>query len=175
MSSSGKSFFDQFLDDYFLESEEHLTSARNTLLAIEATGINKPVDSNSLEGLLRDFHSLKGLSAMVGLEDATQLAHHIEDFLRELKRPNAVITSDGIERVMAGIAAIEQVVDAKRKSLPSPDTGAVLLHLDAAADELRGGPNPVPKPESVGSMWRIVFRSSAEMAAKGLTVTTVRE
>jgi two-component system chemotaxis sensor kinase CheA len=176
MTAGGKSFFDQFLDDYFLESEEHLTSARNALLAIEAAGPNKPVEANVLDGLLRDFHSLKGLSAMVGLEDATQLAHHIEDYLRELNRPNKTISQEGIERVMAGITAIEQVIEAKRKSLTPPDTSMVLLHLDAAADELRGGgATPPPEPETAGSMWRVVFRSSAEMAAKGLTVGSVRE
>ena len=63
-----------------MESEEHLESARNKMLSIESAGLDKPVDAGMLDELLRDFHSLKGLSAMVGLEDATQLAHHIENY-----------------------------------------------------------------------------------------------
>ena len=75
MTADGRSFFEQFLDDYFLESEEHLTSARNRMLAIESGGANKAVDPAILDELLRDFHSLKGLSAMVGLEDATPVSY----------------------------------------------------------------------------------------------------
>ena len=135
MNTNGKIFFDQFLDDYFAESEEHLTSARKLMLSIDAAGHNKPVDPNILDELLRNFHSIKGLSAMVGLEEATQLAHHIEDYLKELKRPAAVVTAEGIERVVHGIAVIEQVVEAKRKSTPMPDVSVTLLQLDAATKE----------------------------------------
>src|SRR5262245_4589694 len=108
MSINRNSFFDQFLDDYFIEAEDHIGSARKTMLSLESMGMNKPVDPRILDELLRNLHSLKGLSAMVGLEDATQLAHHIEDYLKELKRPNTVISAEGIERVVEGIAAIEQ-------------------------------------------------------------------
>jgi two-component system chemotaxis sensor kinase CheA len=173
MSTGGKAFFDQFLDDYFSESEEHLTSARNRMLSIESAGANRAVEPNVLDELLRNFHSLKGLSAMVGLEEATQLSHHIEDYLRELKRPQAVISADGIERVVAGITAIEKVVEAKRKAEPTPDISMVLLHLEAAAEDVRT--KPVPAAKSGGSMWRFVFKPSPELAKKGFTVSTVRE
>src|SRR5215471_21528177 len=112
----GRSFFDQFLDDFFAESEEHISSARQLMSSIEALGANMPVDSKTLDELLRNFHSLKGLSAMVGMEEATQLSHHVEDYLKELKRPSTVITSDGIETVLAGITAIKQMLTTRRKS-----------------------------------------------------------
>ncbi|HYR89378.1 MAG TPA: chemotaxis protein CheA [Terriglobia bacterium] len=173
MSTTGKSFFDQFLDDYFAESEEHLTSARNLMLSIESSGANKPVDANVLDELLRNFHSLKGLSAMVGLEEATLLAHHIEDYLRELKRPDTAVSPDGIEHVMAGITAIEQVVEAKRKLEPLPDISLVVLQLDSATEEVRTKPLASAKSET--GMWRFIFRSSPELASKGMTVNAVRD
>src|SRR5215510_12719964 len=167
MNTTGSAFFHQFLDDYFAESEEHLTSARRMMLAVESSGPNRPVDTKLLDELLRNFHSLKGLSAMVGLEEATQLAHHMEDYLRELKRPDVVITAEGIEKVLAGIAAIEQVVEAKRKSEPAPDTSVVLLHLQAVTEELRIKPEPEAKSDT--NLWRFVFKSSQELAERGLT------
>src|SRR6185436_16476210 len=135
MSNSGRSFFDQFLDDYFSEAEEHLTAAKTHLLSLEKADASTGVDQNVLDELLRSFHSLKGLSAMVGLDEATQLSHRIEDYLRELKEPSAVPTADGLERVSAAINAIEQVVNARRRSEPIPDIGMVLAHLDAAIEE----------------------------------------
>ena len=174
MSGNGKGFFDQFLGDYFMESEEHLTSARNKMLSIESAGLDKPVDAGMLDELLRDFHSLKGLSAMVGLEDATQLAHHIENYLKELKRPNAAMSADGIERVIAGISAIEQVIEAKRTSGTQPDISMVLINLDAAVDDIQDAAPSVP-PKAGGMTWRFLFRPSTESSDKGLSVSTVRE
>ena len=177
MSGSGREFFDQFLGDYFMESEEHLTSARKKMLSIESTGVNKPIDAGALDELLRNFHSLKGLSAMVGLEDATQLAHHIENYLKELKRPNAVISTDGIERVVDGISAMERVIEARRTSATPPDISMVLINLDAAVDEIQeaaaSSPSLARKP--AGESWRFIFRPSAESSDKGLSVSTVRE
>ena len=173
MTSSGQSFFDQFLNDYFAESEEHLVSARSIMLSIESAGPNRTVDPNVLDELLRNFHSLKGLSAMVGLEEATQLAHHIEDYLKELKRPFVSITAEGIERVVAGIAGIEKVVEAKRRSETPPDVGMLLLHLQAATEEIRTKPESSARHPS--NVWRFVFKSSAERAKQGVTVNTVRE
>jgi len=163
MNTNGKVFFDQFLDDYFAESEEHLTSARRTMFSIESSGANKPVDAKVLDELLRNFHSLKGLSAMVGMEEATQLSHHVEDYLKELKRPTAVITSDGIETVLAGITAIEQVLAARRKSEVLPDISDALLHLDAAVEQIRTNPLSSAKPDA-RSLWRFVFRPSSDSA-----------
>src|SRR5262245_36206204 len=173
MSSTGKSFFDQFLSDYFAESEEHISSARNIMLSIESGGANRPVDPNVLDELLRNFHSLKGLSAMVGLEEATQLAHHIEDYLKELKRPHVPISAQGLERVVAGIAGIERVVEAKRGSEPIPDVGALLLQLQEATEEVRTKPESSDKTQA--DLWRFVFKPSSERAKQGLTVNTVRE
>ena len=173
MSAPGKSFFDQFLNDYFAESEEHLTLARTTMLSIESAGANRAVAANVLDELLRNFHSLKGLSAMVGLEEATQLAHHIEDYLKELKRPDTAISAEGIDRVVEGIAAIEQVLEAKRKSEPPPDVSLFLLHLHAVAEEVRSKTDAPANPDT--NIWRFVFKSSPELAERGSTVNTVRE
>src|SRR6266436_5980769 len=49
MSAPGKSFFDQFLNDYFAESEEHVTSARNIMLSLESAGANRTAASNVLD------------------------------------------------------------------------------------------------------------------------------
>jgi two-component system chemotaxis sensor kinase CheA len=144
------------------------------MLAVESSGPNKPVDTKVLDELLRNFHSLKGLSAMVGMEEATQLSHHIEDYLKELKQQSAVISSEGIENVLAGITAIEQLLAAKRKSEVLPDVSAVLLHLDAAVEALHTNSVPSAKPRTEG-IWRFVFRPSSDLARRGFTVNTVRD
>src|SRR5262249_17945880 len=122
---------------------------------------------------LRNFHSIKGLSAMVGLEEATQLAHHLEDYLKELKKPDAIITEKGLECVVDGINAIESVIEAKRRPAPMPDVSNVLLQLDSVTGQ--AGAQPAPAPKTGAGVWRFVFRPSAELASKGITVTKVRD
>src|SRR5262250_2639287 len=103
-SDEGRKFFDEFIDDYFAECEEHLVSARSLMLRLENLESSDKPRETVLDELLRDFHSIKGLSAMVGMEEITQLSHHIEDYLRELKRPQAQMTGDGISQVLAAVA-----------------------------------------------------------------------
>src|SRR5207237_909917 len=80
---------------------------------------------------------------------------------------------EGIDRVVAAIAAIEQVLEAKRRSEPPPDISLVLLHLQAVAEEVRTNPDAPAKTDT--NIWRFVFKSSPELAERGLTVSTVRE
>jgi two-component system chemotaxis sensor kinase CheA len=184
-TDSGKVFFEQFIDDYFAECDEHLSSARGLMLQLEKGESPAKPEESVVDGLLRNFHSIKGLSAMVGMEDVTQLAHHIEDYLRLLKDPRAEVTPDGIAEVLVGINTIEQVLNARRKSEAPPDISQVLVLLTTAADEARprrrGRPGAQqPSGASSGAAvierkWKVEFSPSAELAAKGITLTAVRE
>jgi two-component system chemotaxis sensor kinase CheA len=141
---------------------------------MENLGGTAQLDANVLDELLRNFHSIKGLSAMVGVEEATQLAHRIEDYLRDLKPSQTVPSAQGIERILGGIDAIERVVAARRTGEPAPDITETLLQLDVANEE-----PPRPVPESVQARpvrnWRFVFRPSPQLAEDGITVGTVRD
>ena len=63
-------FFDQFLDDYYAECDEHLVSIRRALVVLEDDVHNRGVDRTLLDTLFRSFHTLKGISGMVGLSAA---------------------------------------------------------------------------------------------------------
>src|SRR6185436_256950 len=60
-----------------------------------------------------------------------------------------------------------------RKSEPIPDVSLMLMHLQAIAEEVRIKPESVEKPRA--SAWRVVFKSSPELAERGVTVNTIRE
>src|SRR5262245_5398801 len=99
----GKAFFTEFLDDYFAESEDHLAAARQQLTMLESSAQRGSVDAKAVEELLRNFHSLKGLAAMVGFDEIAQIAHRLEDYLRNLKQPNAVVHPEDVEQVFNSI------------------------------------------------------------------------
>ncbi|MFO0548805.1 MAG: Hpt domain-containing protein [Polyangiaceae bacterium] len=69
------------IDLFFDEATERVEGVSQKLLAIErAAG-----DAELLRDLFRDLHTVKGSSAMVGLEPVNRLAHAAEDLVGQLR------------------------------------------------------------------------------------------
>ena len=191
----GGEFFAQFLDDYFAECDEHLTLVRRHLLALEERAGRAGLDHALLDELFRSFHSLKGISGMVGLGEAEQLAHHMESYLRALRQGEAPPGVAGVEALMAGTTLLEQVIAAFRRKEAAPDIGATADRLQTLASEPAAGaaapdadyssssdasrtsqahPPPGGPPSAGKRAWRIEFAPTAELSARGVNVNSVR-
>lgn len=158
------SFIAEFLDDYFAESEEHLIVLRRGLLALEGS-VNQPaVERSLLDELFRSFHSLKGISAMVGLRAAEQLAHHLESFLRALRDGQARLTTQGLDSLILGTRTLEEVIAARRDQRPPPDIAAVVAELEELAA------TPV-SAEPLASAAEAAIEATAQTAATAATIT----
>src|ERR1700734_1241927 len=92
--------FAEFIDDYFVECDEHLSFARASLLALEGSLDRDHVDRSQVEDLFRSFHSIKGLSAMVGVGEAENLAHQMESYLSALRKEQVRLTAAGLETLI---------------------------------------------------------------------------
>jgi two-component system, chemotaxis family, sensor kinase CheA len=106
-----------FLEDFLQESSEHLQSIKSNLLALEHT-IPHPTSNESqslsrlavTEELFRSFHTLKGLSGMVGLEDAEKLSHSMESILRAIQNKEMDVTNGLIDGLLEGTRLVEAVI-----------------------------------------------------------------
>ncbi|HEX8501046.1 MAG TPA: chemotaxis protein CheA [Pyrinomonadaceae bacterium] len=195
----GGEFFAQFLDDYFAECDEHLTLVRRHLLALETQIGQTGLDSSLLDELFRSFHTLKGISGMVGLGEAEQLAHHMESYLRALRQRDAALGGEGAEALIEGTTVLEQVIAAFRKKEDAPDIAATVARLQAVVPEVsseperpeparaaadaaassqpHGGPShaPGPAPAAEGTRtWRFEFVPTPELSERGVNVNSVR-
>ena len=103
-------FFDGFLDDYYAESEEHLTAAADTLLRLDTLLGHPAAERAAVDDLYRYFHTLKAISAMVELKPAEQLAHHLEHYLRAIRDGQSALTSDGTDLLIEGTRRLEQII-----------------------------------------------------------------
>ncbi len=176
-------FFAEFLDDYFAESEEHMTALRRDLLALERFVGMPRIDRPLTDELFRSFHSLKGISGMVGLREAERLAHEMESYLRALREDHTTLSEEGMEALIGGTKMLEQVISARRESKPPPDIALVVAQLEAI---MRGeGPTDsahieqadAAGDEQAGSdtkLWRFEFIPTAALAERGISVNTVR-
>ena len=60
---------------------EHLAEMNRGLMALE----EEPGNRESLDGIFRSVHTIKGMAAAMGYDVATRLAHNIESVLDELR------------------------------------------------------------------------------------------
>jgi two-component system chemotaxis sensor kinase CheA len=98
------------LDDFFTECDEHLTHIRQVLILLEPSIGKAQADLAGVQDLFRDFHSLKGISAIVGLRAAEEVAHGTEDYLRELTRGKLILSAEGLDLLMNAAQHLERIV-----------------------------------------------------------------
>ena len=169
-------FFDQFLDDYYAECDEHLVSIRRSLVILEDEIEARAVDRALLDDLFRSFHTLKGISGMVGLSAAEQLAHELESYLRELREGNVLLTKSGFKTLVDGVALLEGVINARRNDQPAPsiDEIAARLRTVSSTSTTEGAVANLAIADRSLKRWQVEFTPTAELAARGVNVNSVR-
>ena len=170
-------FFDQFLDDYYAECDEHVVSIRRSLVTLEDEVGTGAVDRTLLDNLFRSFHTLKGISGMVGLAAAEQLAHHLESYLRELREGNAILHEAGFETLAAGVSSLEAVINARRNDQPIPPINEIVHRLQTISSTPATSPpqkRETSQSESPTTRWQVEFTPTAELAEQGVNVNSVR-
>jgi two-component system, chemotaxis family, sensor kinase CheA len=185
-----------FLSDYVAECDEHLTAAGRVLLDIEAAP--ERVERGQLEGLFRNFHTVKGLSGMVGLREAERLAHSLESYLGAIRKRQVAFSPAGIDLLIEGVRMLERIIAARRDDVAPPEVEALidqvvtLLPKDTApatAAPLLSEPT-ISKPAGIAEdrqakidrarqrgleIWRVTFIPTPALAERGISVNTVRE
>jgi two-component system chemotaxis sensor kinase CheA len=97
---------DELRDIYKSVTPERLQKLEDALIHLE----KNPSDRAKLEEFLREAHTLKGDSRMLGVNDVETLTHQIEDCMAAVKRGESQITPDLCDRLYHGIDAIRKLV-----------------------------------------------------------------
>lgn len=189
----------EFIAAYLVEAEEHLAVANSSLLAVESAQRKGETNPRAVRETFRSLHTIKGLSAMVGVEPVVAIAHRMETFLRDFDRSGNALPLPAIDALLRGVRAIEQRVTALGRgdsaAMPSDELLAALDSLGLAAAP--SAPLPAPTlalepailsklaPFEVEQLLRGIaagkralraeFAPSPARAAEGLTINSVRE
>ena len=186
----------ELLDDFFTECDEHLANIRQSLVLLEPSIGKAQADQTVVEALFRNFHSFKGISAIVGLRAAEELAHATEDYLREVTRGSVTLSEQGVELLMLATQRLEQIVGAFRSKQPFPVTEELVTDLRNASGKRNKLSNPGNQstagtdgqtPESVTLppsgeearsrglvIWRFTFVPSKALDERGVNINSVR-
>ena len=180
---TGGEFFEQFIEDYHAECDEHLATARRALLALEANA-PAPPSSVLLRELFRSLHTLKGLSGMVGDACAERVAHALEDSLRSADRADVPLDPQFVDAFFAGVELLERCVAARRAGSAEVDPQPVLDRLAASLRGVSATPSPavatspVPADLAPGGIDDVVyhfeFAPSGALAARDVGVDGIR-
>jgi two-component system chemotaxis sensor kinase CheA len=189
----------EFLTAYLVEAEEHVSLANARLLTLEAAQRNGSHDPKALRDVFRALHTLKGLSAMVGVEPIVAIAHRMEAFVRGFDRAGTAPPLQSSDVLLKGVQAIAQRIAALGRGEGAQPPPAALLAeletLDTAGAPLveRSGPELDLDSELLGKLVPFEvehlvrsleagqrglvaeFFPSPERAAAGFTINSVRE
>ncbi|MCX7966637.1 MAG: chemotaxis protein CheA [Syntrophorhabdaceae bacterium] len=189
-----KGFFkiSEYLDDYFSECEEHITSIKRNVLCIEP--FKKP-EKKIMDELLRSFHTIKGLSGMVGIEEVEVLSHSMEDYFKAIRDGKVSLTKDAVDTIIQGIKTLEFVLSERKEGrVPPPmddfnnrlkglyqgkqleiqgeKTKEVLITLGLEEEVLSKIKDEIKKGKKI---WQFNFFPSNSLADRGINVGIIRK
>ncbi|GAB1542701.1 hybrid sensor histidine kinase/response regulator [Scytonema sp. NUACC21] len=107
---------------YKAATAEHMQKIEGALLHLE----KNPEDKAKLEVLLRETHSLKGDSRMLGVKDAETLTHQIEEILGSVKRGERILTPQIFDCLYQGLDAVRKIAHEAVTGQPS---GVSIFHV----------------------------------------------
>jgi len=118
---------DEYVQAFVHESEEQLTDLNNSLLALESD----PDDQEAMDDIFRTAHTLKGNFGAMGYDDASDLAHALEDLLDEVREGEMTVTPEVMDLVFAGVDRLELAVES------IDDDGTVDVETEDLEDDIR--------------------------------------
>ncbi|MDH0289052.1 chemotaxis protein CheA [Pseudomonas sp. GD04087] len=108
---------EQFLQVFFEETDEHLATLELLLIGLD---LDQP-DAETLNGIFRAAHSIKGSSGMFGFDDLTAVTHELETLLDRIRCGQTALHVDMIGAFLEARDVLQRLLDAHRSQQPDPD------------------------------------------------------
>jgi two-component system, chemotaxis family, sensor kinase CheA len=119
------------------EAEVRMANLGELLLELEQTG----GDAELVGSIFREVHTIKGSSAVAGLDDVSHCAHELEELLDDLRSQRRSVTPDVIDVLLAGADRLSAVI--------ASDDGAPSVPAVGNGSHPQPEPAPVAEPEPV--------------------------
>lgn len=106
------------LELFRAELETHLPVLSDGLLALE----KGYVDEQTVAGMMRAAHSIKGAARIVGLEEAVRVAHVLEDCFLAAKEKRITLQSAAVDVLFQGVDALQKICSPQCDTAPETRT-----------------------------------------------------
>lgn len=134
----------ELINDFNLETQEHLSSIEAQLLTLE----QEPRNADAIHSVFRSFHTVKGLAGFLELHEIREVAHEVETVLDLARNGELAITPAVIDVVLASADFLKLWVEALqlRISGQAADQPPPQAALIAQIRALRAGGSGCPTP-----------------------------
>lgn len=108
-----KDYFQGIIEDlnllrkFYLEATEHLDSTQSLLIELEFD----PTNSEILNTVFRDLHTIKGSSSFLGLKNFEDVSHTIEDLLAKARDKKIILNKELIDIIFLGTKLLRTLLD----------------------------------------------------------------
>ena len=127
---------DELYQEFITESEESITQLNNALLELESN----PDDAAAIDDIFRQAHTLKGNFGAMGFENASTVAHAVEDLLDAVRQDTIEVTPDRMDLVFDGMDEILDILhDIEENGASERDPTELVTEIRAAAEPDAGG------------------------------------
>lgn len=120
----------KFIDTYKTETREHLERLNLGLIELE----KNPRDKTLLENMMREAHTIKGASTMMGYKRIADVAHQMEDGLQSALNGAMVLEKRHFNVLFKGLDAIGDLLEDK---VTWEDKGIERPYIDDLCKEIR--------------------------------------
>lgn len=163
---------DEFADEFFAEAEELLATIKQLLLAAEQA----PLSADQLQALFRAYHTLKGISGMMGFSFVEEVSHDLEAYLKNLQKEGHNVDKENISLIFTGTSLIES--NLSNRGVVMENESNIWHGLKEKLSKIKEANLPVEKatPNSpMAKKFRVIFESSKENFEQNITVNTIRD
>jgi two-component system chemotaxis sensor kinase CheA len=123
----------ELMNDFIMESREHLTAIELQLLTLD----QDPSNSEAIHAIFRGFHTIKGMAGFLDLDAVRDLAHEVETVLDLARNSKLAITGVIIDRILeskdyltAWMGELEGLLESGKTPVP-PEAGGLLGSIRA--------------------------------------------
>jgi two-component system chemotaxis sensor kinase CheA len=97
----------EYMPMFLAEAQEHLQELNLAVVALE----DDPTNQETVDGIFRIAHSLKGMSATMGFSAIAELTHVMEDVFEILRQREGGLHREAITTVLACLDGLQGAVD----------------------------------------------------------------
>ena len=127
---------DELYQEFITESEESITQLNNALLELESD----PDDDDAIDDIFRQAHTLKGNFGAMGFENASTVAHAVEDLLDAVRQDEIEVTPARMDLVFDGMDEILDILhDIEEHGESQRDPTGLVTEIRTAAEPDSGG------------------------------------
>lgn len=131
---------EQFIQQFLIETEEHLESIENNLISLEKNFDPKNFDIEYVNELFRSIHTIKGLSGMLEFNNLFNLTHLWENVLDQVRKRSNDLSKEIIDVSFQGLDILNQILESIKQSGSDSNISinSVLLTLEKISNRKSG-------------------------------------